>query len=83
MLLNERTDMVSALTTDYLYGKMVNVRQASYLIESDIKPCCTPSVLSFASEEDTRRFQKGFGGMVMDYQQAILAVQEMMSISAR
>jgi hypothetical protein len=46
----------SALATDFLYGRMVNVFQASYVIGSDVGVCCVPSALCFALRVDAERF---------------------------
>lgn len=52
------------LATDFLHGHTVSAAQAYYLIEPDLKVCCSPSVLAFASEEEAKRFQMGFGGRI-------------------
>jgi hypothetical protein len=70
LLLAEYADAVSALARDFLYGRMVNVRQASYVIESSVSVCCVPSVLCFSCEDDARRFQTGFGGQVLSFEAA-------------
>ncbi len=55
----------SALARDFLYSRMTNMRQATYLVGSEIRACCVPGILCFASEEEATKFQKGFGGRVM------------------
>jgi hypothetical protein len=60
----------SALASDYLYGRMINARQAAFLFESRINLCCEPSVLCFASEEEALSFQKGFGGKIHSLDEA-------------
>jgi DNA-binding Lrp family transcriptional regulator len=66
-----------ALARDFLFGRMVNAMQAVYLVESDVVLCCQPSVLCFSSQVDALKFQRGFGGSVMDYDaaRALLAAQ--------
>jgi nitrous oxide reductase accessory protein NosL len=49
---------------------MVNVMKAAYVVESRVHLCCVPSTLCFASLEDAQDFVLGFGGMVMDFEQA-------------
>jgi hypothetical protein len=61
----------AVLARDFLYGRMVNARQAVYLVESDVTLCCVPSVLSFASRDDAERFQKGFNGTVLLFDDAL------------
>lgn len=64
----------SALSADFLYGHMVNVYQAWYVIGSDLRLCCMPSILCFGSQKDAKRFQKGFGGQVANFDAAMAAV---------
>lgn len=64
----------SALTRDFLYERVINVLQATYVIGSRVILCCSPSVLTFALHEDAERFQQGFGGQVMTYTEAQAAL---------
>ena len=61
----------AALTGDFLSGRMADARQATYVMGSRIRPCCEPSVLGFANEEDAHSFQAGFGGDVYMLAKAI------------
>jgi DeoR family transcriptional regulator, copper-sensing transcriptional repressor len=81
LLLPEQQAGVLALTADFLYGQMVGVQQAAYLVESAVIFCCAPSVLSFASQGDARRFQQGFGGQVMDVGQTQQHLHDVMAVS--
>ncbi len=58
---------VSALASDFLYGRMINVYQAFYVIDSDVQLCCIPSTICFATVADAEKFQCGFGGQLMTY----------------
>lgn len=69
MLLQQIEGVSSALTVDFLYGRRVNTYRATFVIDSDVRVCCIPSVLCFAAEEDAVKFQNGFGGQVMDFAQ--------------
>lgn len=64
----------SALATDFLYGQMVNVFQATFVTDSDIALCCVPSVLCFASRADAERFGAGFRGRVLTFDEAMATV---------
>ncbi|HEY53195.1 MAG TPA: DeoR family transcriptional regulator [Caldilineae bacterium] len=66
MLLSARPQVVSALAADYLHGRMVNVRTATFLVDPDLTVCCTPTVLCFQDRDEAEKFQRGFGGKVMD-----------------
>lgn len=58
------------LVKDFIYGKIINVHQAYFVVGSKVSLCCEPSVLAFASETDAKDFQKGFDGKVLDFVKA-------------
>lgn len=70
MLLDKEADVATALLRDFIYGRIINARQAHYVAESRISLCCQPSILAFAAREDAIDFQRGYGGQVMDFTQA-------------
>lgn len=74
-------DVTSVLASDFLYGRMVNARQATFLLGSKVSLCCDPSALCFASDEDARSFQQGFGGQICSLEQAIVQVQKLMQLN--
>jgi hypothetical protein len=74
MAINLHSDIHTAMTADFIYGTMLNVRQAWYVLHDEIGICCTPSVLCFSKQEDAKRFVKGFGGSVVNF----VAVQRML-----
>lgn len=71
MLLQMNPQLQVALLRDFLYSRVVNVRQAYFVVASRIALCCEPSVLAFANIADASDFQRGFSGQVYDYAQAI------------
>ena len=70
----------SALVTDFLYGRMVNCRAATYVIEPQISVCCSPTVLAFEKREDALRFQQGFGGRVAQFEDALAMIESEMAL---
>lgn len=70
LLLNQRPEIESALARDFLFGRMTNILQAYFLIGSEIRPCCMPSTLCFASESEARKFKQGYEGTVLSYEHA-------------
>ncbi|MFN3309738.1 MAG: DeoR family transcriptional regulator [Anaerolineales bacterium] len=66
-----RQDVWQSLATDFLHGHVISAWQAYFLVEPGLQICCSPSVLAFASEEEVKRFQKGFGGRIETLQAAI------------
>ncbi len=67
LMLEQLGPDVISLASDFLYGRMVNMRQAVYLVNSEIAPCCLPGVLCFASARDAAQFQRGFGGDILSF----------------
>ena len=69
LLLRQQSRAISALMRDFIYGRMVNVLQAVYVVESRVHLCCVPTVLCFASLDDADSFTRGFGGQSMNFDQ--------------
>jgi hypothetical protein len=57
--------------TDFLYGRLISAEVCAYVVGSQVRLCCSPSVLSFENREDAVRFQSGFGGQVLDLEQTL------------
>jgi hypothetical protein len=81
LLALKRPGAQSAFSNDFLYGKLVNARQAFFVFGSRISLCCEPSVLCFATEEDAYSFQLGYGGEILDLPQALARMQESIHLS--
>lgn len=79
MAITANSNINTAMTADFMYGTMLNVRQAWYVLHDDIGICCTPSVLSFSKQEDAKRFVKGFGGSVVNFTDAQHMIKEKMT----
>ena len=58
MALSSNPNVSTAMTVDFVYGKMLNVSQAWYVLNSKVVLCCSPSILSFSSQEDAARFSQ-------------------------
>lgn len=74
LLLADGVQPISILVKDFIYGRMVNARTAAYLVNSDITLCCQPNYLCFACADDALKFQAGFGGQMMTFDEAHAAV---------
>ena len=48
---------------------MINVRMATFLVNPDLHVCCTPSILSFENRAEGEKFQRGFSGDMMSWDQ--------------
>jgi DeoR family transcriptional regulator, copper-sensing transcriptional repressor len=69
-LLDQSAPADLVLVTDFLYGRMISAQNATFVVGSQVWLCCGPGVLAFSSLEDAGRFQRGFGGEVMNLLQA-------------
>ena len=76
----DQPGVASAIACDFLYGRMINARQAAFLLESTVNLCCEPSVLCFASQEEAQNFQKGFGGTICTLDEAEARLAEIMTL---
>ncbi|MCP4425998.1 MAG: DeoR family transcriptional regulator [Chloroflexi bacterium] len=74
--------VVSALAADFLRGNTVDAQAAAYVIDPDITICCKPTVLSFQKAEDAQRFQRGFGGQVLNFADTIQFLRQAMRVHA-
>jgi DeoR family transcriptional regulator, copper-sensing transcriptional repressor len=75
MLQTQMKKVSQSLTADYLHGHMISATQAIYVFGSDLNICCVPSVLSFGSQQDAEKFQKGFGGKLASMKNTIQYLQ--------
>ncbi len=74
---------VSAITYDFITENPISALNAWYVVGSSAVPCCSPSAIPFASKEDAEKFQKGFGGEVMNFIDAYNAIVNNMNISIK
>ena len=78
LMLHQMHKGTQSLTSDYLHGHMVSATQAVYILGSEVNVCCVPSVLSFRSQQEAEKFQKGFGGTLSNMEGAIQYLHGMM-----
>ncbi len=59
------------LVRDQLSGRQLPAAEAYFLVNSLAAPCCQPSILCFAREEEASMFQDGFGGTPARLEEAL------------
>ncbi len=74
---------VTALTYDFITENPISALNAYYVVGSSAIPCCSPSVIPFASKEDAEKFKKGFGGEVMTFIEAYNEIVNKMHINMK
>jgi peroxiredoxin len=62
---------VSAQATDFISGRPGNAAEMFYVYKSEAVPDMWPSFIAFRIKSDAQKFRKGFGGAVLDYEQAL------------
>ncbi len=80
MALASNPNVSTAMTIDFVYGKMLNVGQAWYVLNSHVVLCCSPSILSFSNQDDATRFTQGFGGEVADFATTQRRLNQLMTL---
>lgn len=80
LLLGQHPEAMAAMATDFLYLNKINVSQAAFLVDSSVVICCAPSVICFAGRADAESFRRGFGGVVLSYEDARDRIVAMMSL---
>lgn len=75
-LARNRERVSAALVTDFLYERPISARDATYVVGPDAAICCTPAVLAFEQHSDAERFQRGFNGRVMGFEEAVAFLQQ-------
>jgi DeoR family transcriptional regulator, copper-sensing transcriptional repressor len=76
LLMQQVADVSSALTPDFLQGQRNNVFQAYFVVGSEVRVCCLPSTICFATQEEAEKFQRGFGGEVFDFAGAAVHLRD-------
>ena len=73
--LNLKDKFKSATATDLFSHKTLPADQAWYVYHSSVITDMGPGFIAFASQEQAEKFVKGFGGQLLDWQQALATVQ--------
>lgn len=79
MMQSREKNVWQSFTTDCLYGHMISAGLAYYLIGSEVNICCVPSVLTFVSKQEAEKFQIGFGGQLLNMNDAVRYLHGMMN----
>ncbi len=78
MMLEAARGVQRAWATDFISGRRIDASKAWYVVGSSAVPDMAPGAIAFASREDAEKFRKGFGGEVLDWNQARKALKERM-----
>ena len=78
--LNLKEQVTMAMATDFLSCKLHPANRSFFVVDSVAAPCCHPSVLAFETQEAATRFQTGFGGKVLRFQETLEELQTQFSL---
>jgi peroxiredoxin len=62
---------IRAEATDFISGRLGDAAKMFYVYKSDAVPDMWPSFIAFSKKSDAKKFSKGFGGAVLNYEQAL------------
>ncbi len=71
VMAEEKDKVQSAKSRDFISGEWIDAAKAFYVHKSKAVPACSPSWIAFGSKKQAGMFEKGFGGKVYDYAQAL------------
>lgn len=67
------------LCRDFLRDTTISAKRAHFLIETNAHMnCCEPEVLVFDSQKQAKQFQQGFGGQLITFEKALVAIEKAM-----
>ena len=73
-------DVSQIICRDFLQNTTISAKMAYFLMDADFNlNCCQPQVLAFDSIIHAEQFQKGFGGVVLRFEEAIVEIQKRMN----
>ncbi|MEH7378510.1 DeoR family transcriptional regulator, partial [Neobacillus drentensis] len=73
-------DVSQIICRDFLQDTTISAKMAYFLLDADFNlNCCQPQVLAFDSLKHADQFQKGFGGIVLRFEEAIIEIQKRMN----
>ncbi len=72
--------VATALTADFLSGRLHSAQHSYFIMDGVVAYCCKPSILTFDSEEMAQRFQKGFGGKIGRFNDAMAFLKKDMTL---
>jgi len=67
----ESDKVKSPRARDFISGEWMNPAAMTYLFKSSAIPACAPSWLAFAKQSEAEKFQKGFGGTIYTFAEAL------------
>ncbi len=67
----EAAKIKAARTRDFISGEWMNPAEMTFLYKSSAVPACAPSWIAFGKKAEAEKFQKGFGGTIYTFDEAL------------
>jgi nitrous oxide reductase accessory protein NosL len=67
----DKKKIKSARARDFMSGEWMDPAKMTFLFNSSAVPACSPSWIAFGKEDEAKKFQKGFGGQVFSFENAL------------
>ncbi len=61
----------SARARDFISGEWLDPAGMTFLFKSSAVPACAPSWIAFGNKAEAEKFQKGFGGTIYNFAEAL------------
>lgn len=61
----------SAKARDFISGEWMDPAKMVFLFKSTAVPACAPSWIAFGSKAEAEKFQRGFGGTIYTFEEAL------------
>lgn len=70
-----KNDVSQIICQDFLKDTTISAKTATFFLNANIHlNCCEPQVIAFESLKQAKQFQKGFGGTIFGFEEAIEAI---------
>ena len=66
-----KDNVKSARTRDFISGEWMDPAGMTFLFKSSAVPACGPSWIAFGKKDEAEKFQKGFGGTIYNFDEAL------------
>lgn len=67
----DKAKVKSARARDFISGEWMDPTKMFFLFNSTAVPACSPSWIAFGKKDEAEKFQKGFGGQIFSFDEAL------------
>ena len=67
----KKDSVKSSRARDFISGEWMDPAQMTFVFKSSAVPACAPSWIGFGDKAEAEKFQKGFGGTLYSFEEAL------------